>query len=212
MTKWWNDVYKINIDRKQKNRSPPSQNILNIFLSQRHLIIARLNVRWLLTQIISLQRVDLLKKRQDLLTNQSVSGGHIYLLPTKSSVSAISVNLTIFLDDFFFVSVGNFAQFWKYQTIWYAFPTVFSIRVLQYVVKNSSSLCFFWSPPPIWRFFWRFLMIFLTIFFPKVAAILLSRVRRYWRNFQKICAARRHPRKIQANGTLQRSLPLFRII
>ena len=28
----------------KKNRSPPSQNILNIFLSQSHLIIARLNV------------------------------------------------------------------------------------------------------------------------------------------------------------------------
>ena len=56
---------------------------------------------WLLTQIICLQRVDLLKKRQDLLTNQSVSGGHIYLLPTKSAVSAVGANLTIFLDDFF---------------------------------------------------------------------------------------------------------------
>ena len=159
---------KININQNvwsfvsKRNRSPPSQNILNIFLSQRHLIIARLNVRWLLTQIISLQRVDLLKKRQDLLTNQSVSGGHIYLLPTKSSVSAISVNLTIFLDDFFFVSVGNFAQFWKYQTIWYNFSTVFPIRILQDVMKNSTTICFFLISTADLT---NFLAIFLTIFF-----------------------------------------------
>ena len=57
---------------------------------------------------------------------------------------------------YFFVNVGIFAQLWKYQTIWYAFPTIFPIRILQNVLKNSTTICFFWSAPPIWRFFRRF--------------------------------------------------------
>ena len=201
--KWWNDVYKINIDRKQKNRSPPSQNILNIFLSQRHLIIARLNVMIVDSNYLPSKSWSFEKKRR--FVNQSICIWWSHLsFADKVCRQRRQRQFDDFSWRFFFVSGGNFAQFWKYQTIWYAFPTVFPIRILQDVLKNSTTICFFWSAPPIWRFFWRF-------FFRK------------WRQFCspegaatdgvfKICAARRHPRKIQANGTLRRCLRLFGII
>jgi hypothetical protein len=86
---------------KQKNALPLSPNIHNIGMSISTPFKHFLDSKWrLLTKIICLQRVDLLKKRQDLLTNQSVSGGHIYLLPTKSALSAATANLTIFCRFF----------------------------------------------------------------------------------------------------------------
>ena len=87
--------------RKKKEIVPLPKKIFPIYFYLSAIWSLLGSMWWLLTQIICLQRVDLLKKRQDLLTNQSVSGGHIYLLPTKSAVSAVGANLTIFLDDFF---------------------------------------------------------------------------------------------------------------
>ena len=150
-------MYKINIDRKQKNRSPPSQNIiLNIFLSQRHLNIARLNVMIVDSNYLPSKSWSFEKKRR--FVNQSICIWWSHLsFADKVCRQRRQRQFDDFSWRFFFVSVGNFAQFWKYQTIWYAFPTVFPIRILQDVLKNSTTICFFWSAPPIWRIFcWFF--------------------------------------------------------
>ena len=104
-------MYKINIDRKQKNRSPPSQNILNIFLSQRHLIIARLNVMIVDSNYLPSKSWSFEKKRR--FVNQSICIWWSHLsFADKVCRQRHPRRFDDFFDDFFAsfsVSGGNFA-------------------------------------------------------------------------------------------------------
>ena len=174
-----------------------------VFLSQRHLIIARLNVMIVDSNYLPSKSWSFEKKRR--FVNQSIC---IWWSHLSFADKVCRQRRQRQFDDF---SWRFFFRKWR------EFCSI--LEISDDMICFSNRISHQNSPRCIEKFNYHMLFlistadltIFLTIFFRK------------WRQFCspegaatdgvfKICAARRHPRKIQANGTLRRCLRLFGII